>query len=160
MKTHVPWSEIYTACSNIAQQALTYSPDCIVALSRGGYVPARFIAETLNIKHVYSLGITSYNNNNEQENIKIYQDPIEDIVANQHKLALIVDEIADSGNTFNYLSKLWCKQNKVSCIFSSLYVKEHSIMTPSIFFKKISNSKWLIFPWEANYWYDTPTKSN
>jgi len=151
MKSNITWEEVQVACANIAEQAKVYAPDCIIAISRGGFIPARLVAEYLDIKHIYSIGISSYNNENIQENLKIYQNPCEDINNNKHKLALVVDEIADSGNTFTYLAKTWPHQTQVSCIFSAMYVKQHSRMVPSIFYKKINNNNWLIFPWEANY---------
>jgi len=158
MKTHVPWSEIHTACDNIARQATVIGvPDCIVAISRGGLIPARLVAENLNIKHIYSFGLTSYNDDNKQQQIQIYQNPLRYIKKMKHKAALIVDEIADSGNTFKYLSKLWLKSDtgsSCSCIFSAMYVKEHCQMEPSIYHKKITDKKWLVFPWEAKYWHN------
>jgi hypoxanthine phosphoribosyltransferase len=149
---HIHWGEIQKACLNISGQAKVYEPDCIVAVSRGGLIPARLIAERLNIKHIYSVGLSSYTDENVQSTITMYQDPFESIVTNEHKLAIIVDEIADSGNTFKFLSKQWIKHcSTVSCIFAAMFVKEHCQTVPSILYKKVSNDSWLIFPWEANY---------
>ena len=148
----IEWEDIQKACLSISGQAKAYTPDCIVAISRGGLIPARLVAESLNINSVYSIGLTSYTANNVQGSISMYQDPFNDIVSNEHKLAIVIDEIADSGNTFKYISKLWPKFcSNTSCIFASMYVKEHCNLVPSIFYKKISSSDWLIFPWEANY---------
>lgn len=150
MESIITWQDIEVACLNIAQKAKPYNPDCIVAISRGGFIPARLVAENLNIKHVYSVGLTSYNEDNTQGSISMYQDPLDTIITNEHKLALIVDEIADSGNTFKYLSKVWCEQKAISCIFAAMYVKQHSEMVPSIFYKKVNNNNWLVFPWEKS----------
>lgn len=150
MKSIISWQDIETACLNIAEKSKPYNPDCIVAISRGGYIPARLVAEHLNIKHVYGMGATSYNDDNTQGNITVYQSPIEDILQNEHKLAVIVDEIADTGNTFKYLSKVWCEQKSISCVFAAMYVKPHCEMVPSIYYKKINNNDWLVFPWEKS----------
>lgn len=150
MKSIISWQDIEVACSNIAQKSKPYNPDCIVAVSRGGYIPARLVAEHLNIKHVYSMGISSYNEDNTQGIMTAYQSPLEDIILNEHRLAIIVDEIADSGNTFKYLSTMWCNQKSVSCIFAAMYVKKHCKMVPSIYYKQINNNDWLVFPWEKS----------
>jgi len=151
MKSSISWEEVQTACKNIAEQAKVYEPDCIVAISRGGFIPARLVAEHLNIKHIYSIGLSSYNKDNTQESLSLYQSPFADIISNKHKFALVVDEIADSGNTLKYLSNVWRQYTTVSCIFSAMFVKQHSVLDPSIYYKKINNKNWLIFPWEANY---------
>ena len=148
---NITWEDIQRACLNISGQAKVYEPDCIVAISRGGLIPARLIAEHLSIKHIYSMGLSSYTDENVQDIIREYQTPYSDIMINEHKLALVVDEIADSGNTFKYLSKQWAKRcPNISSIFAAMFVKEHCKTVPSIFYKKVSNSDWLIFPWEAN----------
>lgn len=147
----IEWDDIQRACNNIAGQAKVHSPDCIVAISRGGLIPARLMAEQLNVKHVYSVGLSSYTEENIQNPILMYQSPFQDIITNEHKLAIIVDEIADSGNTFKFLSKQWIKYCPyVSSIFAAMYVKEHSQVIPSIFYKKIPNKEWITFPWETN----------
>jgi hypoxanthine phosphoribosyltransferase len=150
MKNLLSWQDIETACFNIAQKAIPYEPDCIVAVSRGGYIPARLVAEHLNIKHIYSVGLSSYNEENIQADVSEYQSPIKDIIINNHKLAIIVDEIADSGSTFKYLSNTWKTQKYISCIFAAMYVKARCEMVPSIYYKKINNDDWLVFPWEKN----------
>ena len=148
----IDWEQVQKACNNIARQSKIYEPDCIVAISRGGLIPARLVAETLNISHIYSIGLTSYKEDNKQGEIAIYQSPLLEINKNKHKLAIIIDEIADTGNTFNYISRQWTKTcENTSCIFASMYVKEHCKLVPSIYHKKIASSDWLIFPWEANY---------
>ena len=148
----IDWEQIQKACDNIARQSKIFEPDCVVAVSRGGLIPARIVAEALNISHVYSIGLTSYKKDNSQGEITMYQSPLPEITKNKHKLAIIVDEIADTGNTFKYISNQWagvCEDT--SCIFASMYVKEHCALVPSIYHKKIANRDWLIFPWEANY---------
>lgn len=148
----IKWEDIQRACLNISGQAKAYEPDCIVAISRGGLIPARLVAEHLNIKHIYSIGLTSYTDNNTQGNISMYQDPYTDIITNEHRLAIVVDEIADSGNTFKFLSKQWAKHCvNTSSIFAAMFVKEHCKVVPSIFYQKVPTNDWLIFPWEANY---------
>ena len=144
------WDDIQHACLSIAGQSKAYEPDCIVAVSRGGIVPARLVAAYLDIKYIYSLGLYSYAEDNTQSNIQEYQAPYEDLSRSSHKLAIVIDDIADTGNTFKHISKTWIKQCKnVSCIFAALYVRADCEMVPSIFYKKIPNKDWIVFPWET-----------
>ena len=145
------WDDIQSACLSIAGQSKAYEPDCIVAVSRGGIIPARLIAAHLDIKYIYNLGLHSYTEDNIQSNIQEYQTPYKDLSRSTHKLAIVVDDIADTGNTFKYISKTWIQQCKnVSCVFAALYVRTDCEMVPSIFYKKISNKDWVVFPWEVN----------
>lgn len=147
-KKHISWNDIFIACKSIAEQALVYNIDCIVAVSRGGLIPARFISELTSIPHVFSIGLSSYIKDIKTDKVNLYQNPIKDLINGQFNTALIVDEICDTGDTFKYLSKFLIENKSVSAIFSSMYLREGSNFCPSIYYKKISSKDWLVFPWE------------
>ena len=147
-KKHITWDEVFLSCKSIAEQSLIHDVDCIVAVSRGGLIPARIVSELTGVSHIFSIGLSSYIKDIKTDNINLYQNPIEDLIKGQFKIALIIDEICDTGDTFKYLSKFLIDNKSVSAIFSSLYLRENSNFYPSIYHKKISSKDWLVFPWE------------
>ena len=61
------WGNITAACKNIAKQYPGKEPPKVVGISRGGLIPATLIAKYLKASEVYSLGLKSYNDDNDYE---------------------------------------------------------------------------------------------
>ena len=158
-KKIITWEDVYKSCKEVAHQCRDSNISALLAVSRGGLVPARILSELLNISKIYSIGLQSYNKNI-SENINEYQNPLEDILTDTSlREVVIVDEIADSGNTFKYIHDIIQKNLKtialtstnshiVSFRFAALYVRESCCFKPSLYHKTIKNSDWLVFPWE------------
>lgn len=58
--------------------------------------------------------------------------------------SLVIDDIADSGETFLNLSK----EAGRNLITVGLYKRESSRFTPTVYGKEIPEGVWLVFPWE------------
>jgi len=119
--------------------------DDIVAIARGGYIPARYLAKTLNIRKLYSIGVESYNDKTREE-ISFYQIPI----LKEHQNILVVDDIIDSGQTMvqtlAYFKEKFCPNNIYTC--SIHYKPQSSIFKPDIFYKEVNEQTWITYPWE------------
>ena len=61
-KTIIHWDEFHRDCDIVASQLHKKQFTHIVALSRGGVIPARIIAESLNSLPFLVLGLKLYNN--------------------------------------------------------------------------------------------------
>lgn len=86
------------------------NPDVIVGISRGGLIPAVLLAHKFKVEKVYSWGITTRGNGEEQKETIIYQE-LSDLISyideqiNTTKI-LFVDDIYDSGRTLKELKKV------------------------------------------------------
>jgi len=109
--------------------------EAILAISRGGLTFAHFLAERLNIRKVYSIGIISYDKDKKLDTLKIYSMP-----EIKEKNILIVDDISDSGDTFLEVLKHFKGKT------ASIFYKPTSKYKPDFFMKK--TSKWITFFWE------------
>ena len=100
--------------SNICRDIMLtgYKPDYIVGLTRGGLVPATMISHYLDVP-MHALKISLRDHEFTESNCWMAEDafgyeysdaPASD---NSKKNILIVDDINDSGNTFNYLMDDW-----------------------------------------------------
>ena len=122
----------------------------IIAISRGGLIPATIISHNLkkNFHQLYCLGLTSYNNIHKKNQIKMYQD-IDDI--NWDYNVIVIDDLIDSGKTLQYVYEKYTK----SAIFGVLYNK----INCNDLIQKISNLHivenisfdcWVQFPYEPS----------
>lgn len=143
--THPSWYQIDKGCALLANQIIRtdYKPDVIVGLARGGLIPAVILSHILCIK-MFPVSYSSKAGNGEY---KEYDNTLPDL---PFKKLLIVDDIADTGNTLKEVVQHYT--NKGHEIQSAvLYYKAGaSIIRPSYFWQEIpANSDWIIFPFEV-----------
>jgi len=121
-------------------------PDAIVAIARGGLIPAQIVSYALNILRIYTIGISTYDNTEQQKDTIMYQ-PLDGSVQNIN--VLVIDDIADSGKTFafveNELKKRGCKDVHTA----SIYYKPCSKFKPEYYVREISADVWVKFPYDG-----------
>ena len=145
MKKKYSWDDIHRLTLK-ASKTLNIKPTTILSIAKGGLIPGTILAEAFNAKHV-SVGIKSYNTKNTREHIEEYQSP--DFKSLQQEHLLVVDDVADSGHTFKYVTEK-LKQN--SCVvFETLSVlyKPCSVFQPDNIGETVSSNEWVVFPWEV-----------
>lgn len=153
MKENIKWNDITKACKLLSNQIKKQNIDnpILVAISRGGLIPARLIAKHLNIRKIYSLGLESYNDDtHEQHGFNIYQTFTEKFPDNSK--VIIVDDIIDSGKSLELAIKLVC-QNKIHehgiCVYAAaIHYKDCASHKPDVFYKKVKENNWIVYPWE------------
>ena len=141
------WNQIYDMLFSQAQkiQNQPYNPDILVAIARGGLIPARILADLLEMPMFESIQIEFYSGINQTRlEPTLRQTLTTDIVG---KKILLVDDIADKGESLK-LAKTHLQQKGASQIkTATLYNKSTSITIPD-FYEKHTIS-WVVFPWET-----------
>lgn len=107
----------------------------IIAITRGGLCIAGIYSEIHNIKDINTLCISSYDNKDKQK-LKILKHS-----SSKKNNILIIDDIADSGDTLKIAKKYY-----PNAITLTLHVKPHSKLKPDYYLWKTEN--WIIYPWE------------
>jgi hypoxanthine phosphoribosyltransferase len=154
-KLLVTWEEIVSICETICKD-LTEEGDTnitsIIGISRGGLIPATIIAQMLNVKNVYSVGVRSYMDNGRYDTrLKepmIYQDITNSQIKSINKnegITLLVDDISDQGTTLKYIANRY-KFDNCRCV--SLFMKASTCFIPR--YRGVISMKWIVFPWELN----------
>ena len=114
----------------------------IVSISRGGALLARILSDLLDLP-VLNIGLRSYQGIGQKGEIVVYQPLTQGITG---KKVLLVDEICDSGRTFEValanLKGLEPKLLKSACLFAKL----HSTYKPD--FVAEATNQWVVFPYE------------
>jgi len=110
----------------------------ILAISKGGLIPAYYIAKYLNIKYIKTFCVSSYNNENEKKKLRILHLQEEKDI---RKNWLIIDDLVDSGETLE-LAKRFYPFSKTAVLYS----KKHSSIKADYCLKEMDG--WIVFPWE------------
>ncbi|MED5358721.1 MAG: xanthine phosphoribosyltransferase, partial [Pseudomonadota bacterium] len=91
----VSWDELHRHARTLAWRLLELGPfHGIVAITRGGLVPASIVARELNIRLIDTIGIASYDHKSQGE-ISM----LKDADAGDGEGWLIVDDLVDTGST-------------------------------------------------------------
>lgn len=112
--------------------------DGIVAVARGGLVPAAIVAQELDIKLVETVCISSYGSQT-QGDMRILKTLAED-----GKRWLVVDDLVDSGATAKVVRAML-----PGCHYAALYTKPEGAGLVDTIVAHLAQHVWLVFPWEA-----------
>lgn len=127
---------------DLLEQRVSKDYDFIVGVGRGGLIPATMLAYKLK-KKVIAFGIKTYDDMVQSASHTIYQ-PI--TVPTKKSKALVVDDICDSGKTFNIIRELYSKE--INLEFASLFVRDSKSHLVDHYGLSVTEGVWLDFPWE------------
>ncbi len=140
------WEDIEELSYRIAKQIVdkNIQIDSIVAILRGGWIPARIIADLLGIEEIGVLGIKFYKSIETRKEQPIITHPL--ILDIYDKNVLVVDDVADTGKSLSIAIELIRLYGPRNLYTATIYVKPASIFTPDFYAE--TTSAWIIFPWE------------
>lgn len=152
-KQRYGWRHVTKACDSILTKYNQPLPTRVVALARGGLIPATILANKLGVRHVYSLGISSYEQQHDGTEIakefEIYQRiPTNIGHVDRDDRVLIVDDISDKGTTFEFAEQYIHDKMGGKIVTAALVIKPGTKYTPTYYHDVVDDDKWVIFPWE------------
>ncbi|BCS91319.1 MAG: xanthine phosphoribosyltransferase [Candidatus Micrarchaeota archaeon] len=150
----VRWSDVSRWCRRLAKSIRRsgYNADLIIAISRGGLVPSRILADLLDIKVILSLKIDHWVETAEHtEHAVVRYDLCNDL---RGKRALVVDDITDTGESID-LAKRYTKErlNASDVKTATMQLLSSSKIKPDFYGVYVDQWAWFIYPW--NYYEDT-----
>lgn len=147
-KAFIEWSYVDHWVASIASQIekkdIKY--DTIVALGRGGLIPGAMLSYKLNIKNLQNIGINTRQEDGKYLETLIYQKPSA-ITGN----VLVVDDINDSGKTFESINSLIKTEypDIGELMYCSLVKRSTSIFNEhTIEAIQTKLDDWFVFPWD------------
>lgn len=156
-RENLTWQGFGDACRQIAEQIADsgWMPDLIVAIARGGMLPAGAISYALGVKANGAINVEFYTGVGKTMTEPEILEPYMDISSLEGKRVLIVDDVADSGKTLKLIMDLIAKEGlsmggnstKVDARSATIYLKPTSIIKPDYVFKQ--TDKWINFPWSV-----------
>lgn len=141
------WNQIYDMLLSQAQKILTqnYKPDIIIAVARGGLIPARILTDLLETPELTTIQIEFYTDINQTRQEPTLKQTLTTTI--KGKKTLLVDDIADTGKSLK-LAKTHLQQQGANEIkTATLYQKPQSITTPDFYEKQTTS--WVVFPWDT-----------
>jgi uncharacterized protein len=127
-------------------------PSTIVGLTRGGWVPARLLADRLGVKRIVSLRAQHWGVTATPTGAAQLTEGLSGTVEGLH--VLVVDDITDTGDSLA-LAVAHVRDARPSRVESATFLHiSRSKFTPTYFAEEIARDAWVwvVFPW--NYWED------
>lgn len=177
-KHYYTWQDVEKACVDIVTQmyADNWRPDYIVGITRGGNIPATIISNMIDVR-CEALKISLRDDDNCETNCWMAEDAFgyldekqQDVLKcrwdiEARKNILIVDDINDTGATFNWIKKDW----QDTCLGDQQYawnsVWDHNVRFATLTenlssgfdqvryhaheVNKAEQDVWLVYPWET-----------
>ena len=151
----ISWVELHRDARYLSEFLHAKGPwKGIVAVTRGGLVPAALVARELDIRLVDTICVTSYDAGEQggaaqvQSGVKILKG-----VSGDGAGFLLIDDLVDTGRTAQTVRQLLPK-----AYFATLYAKPAGRSIVDTFVKEFKQSKWIHFPWDIEYQFATPIK--
>ena len=120
----------------------------IIAITRGGLVPASIIARELEIRLVDTVCISSYDYKDMGESKILKSVDIDD------NNWLLVDDLVDTGRTAGIVRDMLPNAH-----FATVYAKPEGRPLVDTFITEVSQDTWILFPWDTESQFVEPIVS-
>lgn len=144
----VSWQELHRDAKALAWRLSNIGEiKGVVAVTRGGLVPAAIVARELNIRLIDTFCVASYDEQKQGE-IKVLK-----AVEGDGDGLLIVDDLVDTGATARVVREALPKAH-----FASVYAKPSGRPLVDSFVTEVSQDTWIHFPWDTEAQYVAPIR--
>jgi hypoxanthine phosphoribosyltransferase len=145
-REHLTWDGFGDACRDLARAivAAGFVPDVVVAIARGGLLPAGAIAYGLGAKNCGAINVEFYTGIGTVLDAPEVLPPELDMTYLDGRRVLLVDDVADSGRTLDLAVRL-LEERGAEVRSVTIYTKPTTIVEPDFSWK--ATSLWIDFPW-------------
>jgi len=148
----VSWDQFHRDSRALAWRLSSEGPfDVVVAVTRGGLVPAAIVARELGIRVIETVCISSYDYD-KQETLKVLKGIGAGLAGSDGgSRVLVVDDLVDTGATGRAVRSLLPKAH-----FATVYAKPEGRSVVDTFITEVSQDTWIFFPWDMHVSYVPP----
>lgn len=139
------WRHVYLMLLGQAEKIResSFKPDVVIAVLRGGWLPARVLSDLLeaglgNVSAEFYVGVA------ETRKAPVLAQSVSVAVAG--KKVLVVDDVADSGESLKLVTAHILQQGAKESRIATLYYKPWSAVKPDYYV--LETRCWVVFPWE------------
>jgi len=145
----VTWDELHRHARALAWRLVELGPwRSIVAVTRGGLVPAAIVARELDLRLIDTVCIASYDDR-AQGKLTILKP-----VPGDGSGVLIIDDLVDTGYTAKAVREMLPKAH-----FATIYAKPAGRPMVDTFVTEVSQDTWILFPWDIEPQFAPPIAS-
>jgi xanthine phosphoribosyltransferase len=137
----VSWIDIHTTAKTLSRALRASGTEWsrLIAVTRGGMVPACLVARDLDIRVIDTASVKSYDHQT-QSAAQVLNMPHD---VGTGKGCLIIDDLSDTGNTFKALREML-----PDATYACLYVKPAGKPYTDYYADEVTQDTWIYLPWE------------
>jgi xanthine phosphoribosyltransferase len=137
----VTWDQLHRDARALAWRLIDKGPFTgIVAITRGGLIPAAIVARELECRLIESVSVMTYDE--EELGTPVVNKP--PTAAGDGTGFLVIDDLVDTGSTARAVRSLLPKAH-----FACIYAKPTGREMIDTFVTEVSQATWILFPWDT-----------
>ncbi len=149
---HVSWDQFHRDARALAWRLSAAGPFVgVVAVTRGGLVPAAIVARELDLRLVDTFCVTSYVNETEQGAAEVLKSASPLLADHGGEGVLVIDDLVDSGTTMKLVRAALPKAH-----VATVYAKPQGRPVVDTFVTEVSQDTWIYFPWDLGLAFQAP----
>lgn len=139
--------EVVGAADDLARQirASDFRPDSIVAIARGGFMPARFLCDFLHVHKLLSLKVEHYTSGAREKQRAAVTVPLAGDVRGER--VLLVDDVNDSGDTLVAARPHLEGFEPAAVRTAVLHEKASTHCRADFHSQAVQEWRWILYPW-------------
>ena len=152
----VSWDQFHRDSRALAWRLHEAGPfEAIVAITRGGLVPAAIVARELNVRLIETVCVASYVDYQNQGELKVLKGVAPEVTSlrGQGKGVLIVDDLVDTGKTARVVRDILPVAH-----FATVYAQPMGRPLVDTFITEVSQDTWIYFPWDTGLAFQPPIR--
>ena len=143
----ITWEQLHRDTKTLAWRLLEHRNfKSIVAITRGGLVPAAILARELNIRMIDTICVASYQWQEQGASETVLKK-----LEGDGSEMLLIDDLVDTGRTARIV-----RQMLPRAYFTTLYAKPAGRALVDNFIMEVSQDTWVLFPWDSEVQYTRP----
>ena len=149
----VSWDQFHRDARALAWRLAGSGPfDALVAITRGGLVPAAIVARELDVRVIETISIVTRHDYKTLGDLRVLK-PIAPEVAKLDAEAriLVVDDLVDTGATMKVVREMLPKAH-----VATVYAKPLGRPLVDTFITEVSQDTWIYFPWDMGLAFQPP----
>jgi len=145
----VSWDDVVAWSRGLARKVYEsgYKPDIVVAVARGGFVPARLICDFLLIDNLLSIQSQHWTEAAKAEDRAVIKFPYK--INLRGRKVLLVDDIVDTGESLalarNYIYENWNASEVRIAVLQ--WISSVAKFKPDYYFMEVKEWVWFQYPW-------------
>lgn len=150
---HISWDQIHRDSRALAWRLEYRNWRAILAITRGGLVPAMIVARELDVRTIDTISVKSYKSVGSeatQGEIQVLKAPDPSVMGDGEGI-LVIDDLVDSGRTLEHVRKMYPNAH-----FATVYAKPKGRPMVQTFVTEVSQDTWIFFPWDMALQYVQP----